>query len=115
MNDPKALKERMLRYLLPVCLATLVININKFFEQTWNDPMKTNSKNKIVDFYNQKDYLSDLLFTWIIKYILPFTGICQMAKVMVENEANLTSSYPKLAFELAHSKVEKCRYVSYMW
>ena len=58
----------------------------------------------------------DLLFTWIMKYILPFTGICQMAKVMVENEANLTikQNIPKKVFELAHSKVEKCRYVTYM-
>ena len=39
-----------------------------------------------------------------------------MAKVMVENEANLTikQNIPKKVFELAHSKVEKCRYVSYM-
>ena len=51
MNDPKALKERMLRYLLPVCLATLLININKFFEQTWNDPMETNSKYERVQFH----------------------------------------------------------------
>ena len=45
-----------------------------------------------------------------------FTGICQMARVMVENKANpnITSKVPKRVFDLAHSKVEKCRYVSYM-
>ena len=35
MNDPKALKQRMVRYALPVCLLTIVLNICKFFETTY--------------------------------------------------------------------------------
>ena len=110
MNDPKALKERMLRYLLPVCLATLVININKFFEQTWNDPMKTNSKyNKVAyDFHDKLiKKLKDCTFktkTFLILSLDP----CRLAKVMVENEAKLNNSYSKEYFEKARFKVNDC-------
>ena len=41
MNDPNLLKQRMLKYLLPVCLITLVVNINKFFEQIVIDPVES--------------------------------------------------------------------------
>ena len=41
MNDPNLLKQRMLKYLLPVCLITLVVNINKFFEQIVIDPIES--------------------------------------------------------------------------
>ena len=41
MNDPNLLKQRMLKYLLPVCLITFVVNINKFFEQTVIDPIES--------------------------------------------------------------------------
>ena len=41
MNDPNLLKQRMLKYLLPVCLMTVVVNINKFFEQAVIDPVQS--------------------------------------------------------------------------
>ena len=41
MNDPNLLKQRMLKYLFPVCLITLVVNINKFFEQIVIDPIES--------------------------------------------------------------------------
>ena len=50
MNDPKALRERMLRYLLPVCFIAVLVNINKFFEQTWRDPLQAGtSKGKSLN------------------------------------------------------------------
>lgn len=34
-NDGKALKERMLKYLLPVTVLSVIFNLTKFFEATY--------------------------------------------------------------------------------
>ena len=37
MNDGRALRQRMLKYLLPVFCLTIVFNVTKFFEATYDD------------------------------------------------------------------------------
>ena len=36
-NDSKALRERMLKYLMPVTILSLLFNVTKFFEATYVD------------------------------------------------------------------------------
>ena len=35
MNDKNALKQRMIKYMLPVVMLSILININKFVEATY--------------------------------------------------------------------------------
>ena len=37
MNDSNALRQRMLKYLLPVFLLTILFNVTKFFEATYEE------------------------------------------------------------------------------
>jgi hypothetical protein len=37
MNDGNALRQRMMKYLLPVFFLTILFNVTKFFEATYED------------------------------------------------------------------------------
>ena len=109
MNDPKALRERMLRYLLPVCLTAVVVNINKFFEQTWRDPLQV-TMNKGGQKFLYFILLHYFLILWlyrimILVYLFTLKEKCRIARLIVEN----SESFPEEPLKAAKLSGDDCR------